>query len=192
MFKKKQTHLLFFSSYDSLQTANTTWCVFHTAQKNMDLIRMYSTKLPEHLTRAIKMIEYASNKELQNFLHLPILAVKTISDKCLEKAKEAEEGIINAMALVGELQEACTGTKGHYQRQLDKTKCVTEVLREEKQLIKEERELLSKQFQQLSESVQTAEKNFLETLNDLPVEWSALGMAVTDGIVTGANAVLNV
>ena len=173
-----------------LQTANATWEVFNTAQTNMDQIRLYSNTVPTHLTGAVKMIMSASNEELGEFLHLPISAMKNIADKCLKRARETEEGIHNVMELIGELQEACTGTKGHYERQLTKARCNLDVLEEERGRIKNEKEVLTKQYGQIRDSIRNAENKFEEAITDLPGGWSALGMQIVDGIVSGATAVV--
>ena len=156
----------------------------------MDQIRLYSDTVPTHLTGAVKMIMTASNEELGEYLHLPILAMKNIADKCLKRAQDTEDGIHSVMELIGELQEACTGTKGHYERQLTKARCNLEVLKEERERIKNEKEILSKQYEQLRSSIQSAEKKFEEAISDIPGGWSALGMQVVDGITSGVNAVV--
>ena len=188
--KNIRSQVTFGFKYILLQTANATWEMFHTAQTNMDQIRVYSNTVPTHLTGAVKMIMYASNEELGEFLHLPISAMKNIAEKCLKRACETEEGIQTVMELIGELQEACTGTKGHYERQLIKARCNLDVLKEERERIQNEKELLNKQYEQLSDSIRNAEKKFGEAMTNLPGGWSALGMQIVDGIVTGANAVV--
>ena len=156
----------------------------------MDQIRSYSSTVPTHLNGAVKMIMSASNEELGEFLHLPISAVKNIADKCLKRARETEDGIHNVMELIGELQEACTGTKGHYERQLTKARCNLNVIEEERERIKYEKEILTKQYGQICDSIRNAEIKFEEAINDLPGGWSALGMQIADGIVSGATAVV--
>lgn len=175
-----------------IQIVNEGWSAFNTAQRNMEQIHIYMKEIPNHLNTAFNIIACGSNEEIEHFLHLPLDAVKLISEKCLQKAKQADCGFAAIMKIIAELQEACVATKGLYEHQVNKKRTLLQVGREEEALIKEERKHIESMQIQFQETINEAEKKFEEAMFSLPDGWSIFGMTVVDAICTGAVASLNV
>lgn len=174
-----------------MQIVNEGWSAFNTAQRNMEQIHIYMKELPSHLNTAFNIIARGSNEEIENFLHLPLNAVKLISENCLQKAKQADCGFAAIVRIIAELQEACVATKGLYEQQVNKKKTLLAVGHEEEVLIKEERKHLESMQRQFQETIKEAEKRFEEAIFSLPGGWSMFGMTIVDAIYTGTVASLN-
>ena len=154
----------------------------------MDQIRIYLQSLPGHLKAAFDILSTGSNDEIETFLHLPLSAIKITSEKCLQKAKQAENSFINIVKLMAELLESLISTKGLYEDHRNRKKITLEVAREEVALVEEERRQLVSRRQKFRESFQEAEKQFEDALTSLPGGWNIFGMAVVDATFSAIKA----
>ena len=131
-----------------------------------------------------------SNAEVANFLHLPLTAIKVSSEKCLQKARQTETGIMTVVKLIAELQEICVLTKGHYESEHTKTKASLHVAREEVAMVEEEKRLLETRRLEFRETILEAERQFDNAITSLPGGWNIFGMAVVDAISSTVTASL--
>ena len=157
----------------------------------MDQIRIYVKTLPVHLKSVIDILMLASHEEVQQFLPQSMESVNNVAQKCLQRAQETQDGFVNVMDMIAELQEACVATKGDNETRRKLAQISQDVAMEEKRVIEEEKERLNSLKKELQDSIQEAENHFSEAVTSIPSGGEIFGMAITEGIVNGISAVLS-
>jgi hypothetical protein len=110
-------------------------------------------------------------------------SIQTIADDCLVLATSVEKKFIDVMDLVGELLEACTNAKGHYDEELEKTKVAIEVLNESKKSVEQRQKEIEKKKKETMNEMENAEREFKDAMEQVPSTGDLLGLAVADAFI---------
>ncbi|XP_046560810.1 uncharacterized protein LOC124269820 [Haliotis rubra] len=165
-----------------VQVANQGWTSFNCANKNMDQIRLLTLQIPLHVKNAVKFIIGGSDEEIQELVPDILANIERITDTCMLKAEEVETQFSDVMDLIGELQEACTFSKGEYDDKISKAEKDIEVKSTRKGALEKRKEQAEKEYNEMTEQFQKAQKSYEKAMDSIPSGWEMVGMDFVEGL----------
>ncbi|XP_067661981.1 putative uncharacterized protein MYH16 [Haliotis asinina] len=173
-----------------VQVANQGWTSFNCANKNMDQIRLLTLQIPLHVKNAVKFIIGGSDEEIQELVPDILANIERITDTCMLKAEEVETKFTDVMDLIGELQEACTFSKGEYDDKIRKAEKDIEVKSTRKEALEKRKQQAEKEYSEMREQFQKAQTSYEKALDSMPSGWDMLGMDFVEGVAKCAVSVV--
>lgn len=80
--------------------------------------------------------------------------------KFLSVVTSVEEKFMSVMTLTGELLEACTSAKGHYEQELKDARCAVKVVQNHLKVVKEEKERKAELCEEMAKEVEECKNSF--------------------------------
>ncbi|XP_067662227.1 uncharacterized protein [Haliotis asinina] len=165
-----------------LQVADEGWNSFNLANKNMDQIRLLTLQIPQHVKNAVKYIVNGSEMEVRKLVPDYLGNITRITDTCIVRAEEVEKRFCTVMALIGELQRACTFAEGQYSEKLLKAEKDLEVKTLRLQSLEERKKLAEEEYNELRDKFKKAEESYKKAMDSMPSGWSMIGMDFVEGL----------
>ncbi|XP_048245313.1 uncharacterized protein LOC124141786 [Haliotis rufescens] len=165
-----------------VQVANQGWTSFSCANKNMDQIRLLTLQIPLHVKNAVKFIIGGSDEEIQELVPDILSNIERITDTCIVKAEEVETQFSDVMDLIGELQEACTFSKGEYDDKIRKAEKDIEVKSTRKIALEERKQHAEEEYKEMREQFRKAQESYEKAMDSMPSGWEMLGMDFVEGL----------
>ncbi|XP_048236839.1 uncharacterized protein LOC125372023 [Haliotis rufescens] len=165
-----------------LQVADEGWNAFNLANKNMDQIRLLTLQIPQHVKNAVKYIVNGSEMEVRHLVPDYLANIKRITDTCVVRAEEVETRFCTIMALIGELQKACTFAEGHYSEKLLKAEKDHEVKTLRMKSLEERKKLAEEEYNELRDRFKKTTESYQKAMDSMPSGWSMIGMDFVEGL----------
>ncbi|XP_032882291.1 uncharacterized protein LOC116976508 [Amblyraja radiata] len=174
-----------------VQVSNEGWEAFQIAHKNMDQIRLLSVTVPTDMKDVVKFFMQKNPKYTEDFLPIPLNSIKSTTDKCLKLSTVVEEKFNAVIRLINELLEACTSSKGDYDKQLHEIQFEKERAAMQEEASKERKAMIEKHHQKLEAQMKEAKEDYKASMDSIPVGWDAVGMAMAETLVNGFSAFIS-
>ncbi|XP_071096644.1 uncharacterized protein [Haliotis cracherodii] len=165
-----------------VQVANQGWTAFNKANKNMDQIRLLTLQIPRHVRNTVKFIIKGSDEEIQEVVPDILANIKRITDTCLVKAEEVETQFSDVMDLIGELQEACTFTKGKHDEKISKAEKDIRVKSLRKAELEKRKQQAEEEYKEMKHLFGQAQESYENAMDSMPSGWEMVGMDFVDGL----------
>jgi len=168
-----------------VQVSNTGWRAFNEAHKNMDAIRLYSGQVPDQVKKVVRTLVRGSDEDVKDFLPIELGKIERNSAECLRLAQSVEAKFEHVMDLTGELLEASSAARGHYEKTQEEVKLRREIALAKEKAAREKMALAKEQQEKLEKEVREAKRSWEKAVDSMPSGWDVLGMEVVETIVHG-------
>ncbi|XP_032882289.1 uncharacterized protein LOC116976506 [Amblyraja radiata] len=174
-----------------VQVSNEGWEAFQIAHKNMDQIRLLSVTVPTDMKDVVKFLMQKNPKYTEDFLPIPLNSIKSTADKCLMLSTAVEEKFNAVIRLINELLEACTSSKGDYDKQLHEIQFEKERAAMQEEASKERKAMIEEHHQKLEAQMKEAKEDYKASMDSIPVGWDAVNMSMAETLVNGVSAFIS-
>ncbi|XP_042202656.1 uncharacterized protein LOC103188509 [Callorhinchus milii] len=175
-----------------VQVSNQGWEAFNEAHKNMDRIRLHSLTLPSHVRSSVKILMQGNKDMIHALLPKVLSNVSSSAESCLSLATSVETKFTAVIALISELLEACTNSKGAYAQSLEKVKLKVEEYKLKEVSAKEMKEMAQNQEKLMKKQMEQCQEDYKSALNSMPSGWEVIGMTVVEGMSNFFNTINSV
>lgn len=165
-----------------VQVSNAGWRAFNEAHKNMDIIRLYSAKVPGQVKKVVRTLVSGSKEDVKDILHIELRKIERNASESLELAKAVESKFENVMHLTGELLEVSSAAKGHFQKTQEELQMRREIALTKEKSVREEIERAKEEQDKLAKQVKEAKAQWEKALDSMPSGWDLVGMQFVEGI----------
>ena len=150
--------------------------------KNMDIIRLYSAKVPGQVKKVVRTLVSGSKEDVKDILPIELRKIEKNASESLELAKAVERKFENVMHLTGELLEVSSAAKGHFQKTQEELQMRREIALTKEKSVREEIERAKEEQDKLAKQVKEAKALWEKALDSMPSGWDLVGMQFVEGI----------
>ena len=150
--------------------------------KNMDIIRLYSAKVPGQVKKVVRTLVSGSKEDVKDILPIELRKIEKNASESLELAKAVESKFENVMHLTGELLEVSSAAKGHFQKTQEELQMKREIALTKEKSAQEEIERAKEEQDKLTKQVKEAKAQWEKAVDSIPSGWDLVGMQVVEGI----------
>ena len=150
--------------------------------KNMDIIRLYSAKVPGQVKKVVRTLVSGSKEDVKDILPIELRKIERNASESLELAKAVESKFENVMHLTGELLEVSSAAKGHFQKTQEELQMRREIALTKEKSVREEIERAKEEQDKLAKQVKEAKAQWEKALDSMPSGWDLVGMQFVEGI----------
>ena len=150
--------------------------------KNMDIIRLYSAKVPGQVKKVVRTLVSGSKEDVKDILPIELRKIEKNASESLELAKAVESKFENVMHLTGELLEVSSAAKGHFQKTQEELQMKREIALTKEKSVREEIERAKEEQDKLTKQVKEAKAQWEKAVDSMPSGWDLVGMQFVEGI----------
>lgn len=145
-----------------VQIGNDAYVAFSKAHSNMEQIRLEMVQVPTHVRECVKILKSENKAALEKFLPRRLTRIQEAAENGLKLSKEVAEGFDQLMALIGQVLEATSASKGVKEQKIEAE--IQAAIEEEKK-----RRLAAKELEKnhLDKERQIAQEAVRKTQNSL-------------------------
>lgn len=148
----------------------------------MDIIRLYSAKVPGQVKKVVRTLVSGSKEDVKDILPIELRKIERNASESLELAKAVESKFENVMHLTGELLEVSSAAKGHFQKTQEELQMRREIALTKEKSVREEIERAKEEQDKLAKQVKEAKAQWEKALDSMPSGWDLVGMQFVEGI----------
>ena len=148
----------------------------------MDIIRLYSAKVPGQVKKVVRTLVSGSKEDVKDILPIELRKIEKNASESLELAKAVESKFENVMHLTGELLEVSSAAKGHFQKTQEELQMKREIALTKEKSVREEIERAKEEQDKLTKQVKEAKAQWEKAVDSMPSGWDLVGMQFVEGI----------
>ena len=147
-----------------VQIGNDAYAAFSKAHSNMEQIRLEMVQVPTHVRECVKILKSENKAALEKFLPRRLGRIQEAAENGLKLSEEVSEGFNQLMALISQVLEATSASKGVKEQKLEAA--VQAAIEEDKKRRLEAKEIEKKHLDAERAIAQDAVKKTQDSLNE--------------------------
>ena len=156
----------------------------------MEAISLYTAQVPNRVKKVVRYLIKGSREDVEYLLPIELKKIENSSTECLKLAEAVEKKFELVMFLTGELLEASSAARGHYEESQDEAKLNREIALAKQKKELERKEVIKKQQEKLEKQVREAKQTWENAMDSMPNGWSLFGMQFVEGLTNTFSGLL--
>jgi hypothetical protein len=165
-----------------IQVLNDGWKAFRLANRNMERIKLSMAELPVKVRQAMRYLGSPKPKVIQRLLPIPLNGIERIAKSCVALSEGVDDVFLDMVGLLGEVDEALSGTDAWYREGLLNITREREVVQLEREQLKKLHALAKKEFSKVSKQLDADRAKYEKALKKIPTGWKAAFMDMVRGL----------